>query len=268
MLVAGVDDAGRGSVLGPLVIGGVSIDDSKISKLQELGVKDSKLLSAKKRSSLYREIKKIAHCVVHEKIPPKLIDEAVLKGERLYRLNFLEARYMAKVLSRLEFKVAYVDCCDTDQKRFGNLIADLLAIEKTSGRKKSRSGKKNPTHSLGPLIVDYNNSNNPLRQKIVSEHHADRNYAVVSAASIIAKVTRDAAVKRLQKEHGVFGSGYPSDPATIEFLKSFVDSSKSLPPFTRLSWATVIRLSKGGKQAEGEENERRNQLGIEKFVVK
>ena len=264
MLVAGVDDAGRGSVLGPLVIGGVSIDDSEIPRLQELGVKDSKLLSPNKRTALYREIRKIAACVAYEKIGPKLIDEAVLRGERLFKLNYLEARYMARVLSRLEFGVAFVDCCDTNQRRFGNLIADLLAVEDSL-----KGVRKQGRATLGPLSFDYNNSDNPRRQSIISEHHADRNYAVVSAASIVAKVMRDAAVKRLREQHGAIGSGYPSDPVTIQFLKGFVENSKSLPPFTRLSWATVARLSEsqtnGGRMRRAA---KAPSMGIENFIAK
>jgi ribonuclease HII len=230
-LVAGVDDAGRGSVLGPLVIAGVSFEESRIPKLVDLGVKDSKLLSPKKRSELYWEVKKLATFVANEKIQPEAIDKVVFNGEKLYRLNYLEARHMARVLNKLEFDVAYVDCCDTNQKRFGNLIADMMVKErKNNGKRNDRVAP----FSLGDV--------NPLKDKIKSEHHADRNYPVVSAASILAKVTRDAAIERLHKKHGAFGSGYPSDPETLMFLKGFVDKSESLPAFTRNSWATISRL--------------------------
>ena len=85
-------------------------------------------------------------------------------------------------------------------------------------------------------------------EKIVSEHHADRNYPVVSAASIIAKVTRDSSIKRLRRQHGEFGSGYPSDPFTVSFLKQCYDSTNGFPRITRLSWITVQRLQ--GKVVE------------------
>ena len=83
---------------------------------------------------------------------------------------------------------------------------------------------------------------NPLFDKIVSEHHADRNYPVVSAASIIAKVTRDSYVKRLRRKHGEFGSGYPSDPDTVSYLKKVYETSSQFPSITRLSWITIRRL--------------------------
>ncbi len=228
-------------MLGPLVIAGISIEEEKIPELIKLGVKDSKLLTPKKRALLFREIKKLASAVNYEKIQPHSIDEVVLRGERLFRLNYLEARHMARVLARLDFECAYVDCCDTNQSRFGMLIADLLLEERSktaSKRKKgtSKSGK------IGAFSIKLGEEN-PLKQKIRSEHHADRNYPVVSAASIVAKVIRDTAIKRLYALHGPFGSGYPSDPQTVQFLRHFIASSKNLPPFTRLSWATIERIS-------------------------
>ncbi len=222
MMLAGVDDAGRGSVLGPLVIAGVSIDETKIPDLKRLGVKDSKLLSPKKRQELYRKIKKISKAVVYEKIQPPAIDHVVFNGQRLYRLNYLEAQVMASVLSKLNFDLAYVDCCDTNQKRFGYLISDLIA---------EKSGRK---YTVG--------EKNPLFDSIKSEHHADLNYPVVSAASIIAKVTRDASIKRLHAKHGKFGSGYPSDPETISYLKESFEITNKFPAFTRMSWLTVRRM--------------------------
>jgi ribonuclease HII len=122
----------------------------------------------------------------------------------------------------LKFDKAFVDCCDTNQIRFGHLICDLIS---------ERDGK---SFTVG--------EKNPLFDRIKSEHHADRNYPIVSAASIVAKVTRDSFVKRLHKKHGMFGSGYPSDPDTISYLKNIYESSKEFPAITRLSWLTVRRM--------------------------
>jgi ribonuclease HII len=230
MIVAGVDEAGRGSVLGPLVVAGVAIDDDHLPKLTELGVKDSKLLSPNKRRELSRAIKKVTSAiVVYERVEPSVIDSVVFRGERLFRLNYLEARAMANVLARLDFDRAVVDCCDTNQKRFGYLISDLIA---EIGGKRFTVGERNP-----------------LFDKIKSEHHADRNHPVVSAASIIAKVTRDSAIKRLQKRHGCFGSGYPSDPVTIAFLRNCYEK-KSFPSFARMSWLTIRRMRGEAQDAD------------------
>ena len=222
MIVAGVDDAGRGSVLGPLVIGGVSIDESRIPDLVRLGVRDSKALTPKKRQELYKEIRKISKQVVWQSISPRDIDRVVFSGQKLFRLNYLEAQVMASVLNKLEYDLAYVDCCDTNQKRFGYLISDMIAGKH---RKKFTVGEKNP-----------------LFNRIRSEHHADRNYPVVSAASIVAKVTRDTSIKKLHDRHGMFGSGYPSDQKTIAYLNKALGSPCGLPSFTRLSWQTVRRI--------------------------
>jgi ribonuclease HII len=230
VIIAGVDDAGRGSVLGPLVIAGISVEESKIPELEEIGVKDSKLLTPQKRQQLYRKIKKIARGVYYEKIEPSEIDKVVFNGQKLFRLNYLEARMMSSVLHRLKFDMAYVDCCDTNQTRFGELISDLIS---------ERDGK---SFTVG--------EKNPLCERIKSEHHADRNYPVVSAASIVAKVTRDSFVKRLHKKHGAFGSGYPSDPNTMSYLREFYEASKSFPSITRLSWLTVRRMQDPSLEVE------------------
>ena len=175
MKICGVDDAGRGSMLGPLVISGISIEKKNIRKLTKLGVKDSKKLTAKKRQELFKEIIKIVDDYYIAKITPKSIDSSVKK----HALNELEAKYMAKVVSKLNPDTSYVDSCDVNPKRFGDEISKM--------------------------------SNN---HKIKSYHHADSKYVVVSAASILSKVTRDKAIEKLQKDYPV-GSGYPSDSKTV-----------------------------------------------------
>ncbi len=224
MIIAGVDDAGRGSVLGPLVIAGIAIEESKIAELVEIGVKDSKLLTPMRRRKLFREIRALAQ-VTWTRIEPEDIDNYVLNGMRLFRLNYLEAKHMALVLTRLKHDVAYVDCCDTDEKRFGRLIESLIDDENENSGQRATSSERSKT-------------------KIMSEHHADRKYPVVSAASIIAKVTRDSCISRLHRKHGLFGSGYPSDPDTLEFLRGFISKSQRLPNFARTSWRTIDKLNR------------------------
>ena len=222
LILAGVDEAGRGSVIGPLVVAGVAIEESKIPLLKEIGVRDSKLLAARRRKQLYNQIKKLATAVVWEKVQPIEIDNAVLSGRKFFRLNYLEARYMASVLARLKYDEAFVDCCDTNEKRFGVQIAELEALE------------RGLEFGLG--------EENSLIKHIRCEHHADRNYPVVSAASIIAKVTRDSQIERLRKKHGLIGSGYPSDPDTISYLNKSKVPAGEFPPFVRKSWLTVRRI--------------------------
>ncbi|SMH71610.1 ribonuclease HII [Candidatus Nitrosotalea okcheonensis] len=199
MLVCGVDDAGRGSVLGPLVISGISIEQKNIKQLVKIGVKDSKQLSPQSREKLYGQILSIVEGYHVAKISPKTIDKSVSKN----LLNKLEADYMAKVIKKLEADSSYVDSCDVNPKRFGLYISNIV-----------KTGK------------------------IVSSHHADRKYPVVSAASIIAKVNRDRAIEKLRKSHDL-GSGYPSDPKTMWFIKEWISKNGNVPEFVRKSWKPV-----------------------------
>ena len=202
MLVCGVDDAGRGSVIGPLVIAGILIDDNGADKLRTLEVKDSKLISPARRSQLAPQIVDVAlsHYVV--RLSPAEIDVVVETGTKLHRLNRLEAHAMAEVIAFLKPDVAYLDASDVLPGRYAEHVAEKV----------------------------------PFKVKLVSEHKADRTYPVVSAASIIAKVERDKAVAELAKVHGNMGSGYPSDPETVTFLESWLKIQGSFPEFVRRSW--------------------------------
>jgi len=200
--ICGVDDAGRGSMLGPLVIAGISLNKSDIPKLSLLGVKDSKQLTPKSREELYKKIIKLVEAYYVVKISPKSIDVSVKKHE----LNHLEAKYMAKVITKLNSDISYVDSCDVNPGRFGKEISKL--------------------------------SNN---KKIKSYHHADSRFVVVSAASIIAKVTRDRTIEKLRKKHDL-GSGYPSDSKTIDFVTSYYETHKTLPVFVRKSWKPTQKI--------------------------
>ncbi|MCY4491430.1 MAG: ribonuclease HII [Thaumarchaeota archaeon] len=202
MHLCGVDDAGRGSMLGPLVIAGVSIKKSRLGRLRKMGVKDSKQLSPKNREELYEKIIEVVDDYHVAKIQPRSIDSSV----RRHALNHLEAKYMARVVSKLDSDISYVDSCDVNPARFGREIAQI------SGNKKIRS-----------------------------YHHADSRFAIVSAASIVAKVSRDRSISRLQKQYDL-GSGYPSDPKTIRFVTQFYNTHNKLPTFVRQSWKPTMGI--------------------------
>jgi ribonuclease HII len=208
MLIAGVDEAGRGPVIGPLVIAGVLFDEKDLPKLVELSVKDSKLLSPQKREAFSSQIKKLALIYHITWLSPAEIDRVVESKRRLHKLNRLEAQAMAKVITVLKPDVVYVDASDILPDRFGEHIAEKL--------------------SFSP--------------KIISEHKADVKYPIVSAASIIAKVERDKVISQLQKKHGNMGCGYPSDPNTIKFLEEWIRKFGSYPDFVRKSWKTAKRV--------------------------
>lgn len=208
MLISGVDDAGRGSVIGPLAIAGVSLEKKDLPKLADLGVKDSKLLSPQRRETLAHKIRELALSFNVLLLSPTEIDRVVETGKRLHRLNRLEAQTMARVLAVLKPDVAYVDASDVLPNRFGDHIAESLTF----------------------------------KLKIISEHKADSKYPIVSAASIIAKVERDKALSELQKKYGEMGCGYPTDSNTIDFLKCWIKKFGSYPDFVRKSWKPAKRI--------------------------
>ncbi len=200
--ICGVDEAGRGPVIGPLVVAGVLVEDE--SRLLAIGVRDSKKCTPQRRERLAIEIKKVTECAI-----------TVLKAEEIDSLreratiNEIEAEIFAQVIERLKPEKAIVDAADTDENWFRETIK----------------------HRIGAGI------------EVIAEHGADAHYPVVSAASIIAKVERDRQIRRIREEIGVdIGSGYPSDPTTIKFLRGWVEEHGSLPPHTRKSWKTVKRL--------------------------
>lgn len=212
--ICGVDDAGRGPVMGPLVVAGVLVDESGLSSLIRLGVKDSKTLSPNRRKYLANEILKIVKDYRIVKVPPSEIDEVVEHGKRLNRLNRLEARVMASIIRDLKPDIAYVDASDILPERFKQHIIEEI----------------------------------PFTIELISEHKADRTYPVVSAASIIAKVERDREIENLKRIYGDFGSGYAADPRTISFLKEWIKEHNSLPDFVRKSWKTVKSLLRDGER--------------------
>lgn len=202
MKIMGVDEAGRGCVLGPLIVAGVLMHSESMVRLMDLGVKDSKLLSPRRRESLATEIRKVALSIHTVELSPAEIDAAVNTRKRLFKLNRLEARAMAASIQALKPDLAVVDASDVVADRFKHHILECL----------------------------------DFRVQVISEHRADRNYPVVSAASIIAKVERDHIVKRLRTQHGDFGSGYMSDPKTVSFLRRLAREGDEYPDFVRCSW--------------------------------
>jgi len=207
----GVDDAGRGPIIGPLVIAGVLSPEHSQPELRAMGVKDSKLLTPEARTNLNIKIRNLATKLSLAEAQPKEIDDFVFHGGKLRRLNFLEARMMAQVIGELAPEEAYVDASDVNEARYAEDIRQFL-----------------PASLQG--------------MRIISEHHADRTYPIVSAASIIAKVRRDAVVGELRKEYGDFGSGYVTDPKTLAFLRDWRRSHKDYPPIVRLSWKTIEQI--------------------------
>ncbi len=220
MLLLGIDDAGRGPLIGPMILCGVLIDKSEEQELKKLGAKDSKLLSHTQRIQLSKLIKgkTISHKIV--KSFPEEIDEFVLSGTNL---NTLEAKKAAEIINSLN-----------DIKKQMIVVIDCPSINTSSWREK---------------LISFINYDKNL--EIICEHKADFNHPIVSAASIIAKVEREEEVDKIKKVYGDIGSGYPSDPKTKEFLKNKGQELKDSGIF-RKSWATWKTMFPESNQKKGQ----------------
>ena len=209
--IVGIDEAGRGPVIGPMVICAFMIKDTDLDKLHEMGARDSKTLTKRSRETLYSSLSKIAFEIKSKHVSAAEIDEL----RKNYTLNVIEQKIMikaAKEFSRTPDEI-YIDAADVKEKRFGE--AFQVAFPKA---------------------------------RIVSKHKADKSYPIVSAASIIAKVQRDREISKISSKLGIdIGSGYPNDPKTKKFLIKTYKENKKFPPFVRESWDTAKKIKESSK---------------------
>ena len=200
--ILGIDEAGRGPVIGPLVLAGVLIDEEQSERLSHLGVKDSKRLSRSRRNALFPEITSVACEVKVLAIPPQ-----ELKGN----LTRIELEGMARLIRELNPTTVYLDA-PVPPRAIASFVGALRALVGTSAR------------------------------EIIAENKADEKYPVVSAASIVAKVHRDQQIEQLREQYGNFGWGYPSERKTEKFLEEWFDKHGTFPDCVRQRWRTVQRL--------------------------
>ncbi len=214
-IICGIDEAGRGPLIGPLVIAGVTIEKGEEKVFRELGCKDSKMLSAKQRERLFDVIKEKAQGYSIIVLTPKEVDDA-LEDESM-NLNWLEAVASAKIITELGCDEAILDSPSNNINAYVQYVQNLV------------NGKV----------------------RIRAEHKADETYPVVSAASILAKVVRDREIQKIQKTIGEdFGSGYPADPRTQAFLRKNWDK---YPDIFRKTWSTYQKIVKSqGQKRIGE----------------
>ena len=202
--LVGVDEAGRGAWIGPLVVGAVAIPAGELEHLAEAGACDSKALSPGRREEVYELMRPLARFRSVDLLPAE-IDRHVRHGG----LNQLEARAFGEVARPFAPAVVRVDACDTNAQRFGRSVA----------------------HHGGPGL------------RVIARHHADANDPLVGAASIVAKVRRDRAIRALSERLGEeVGSGYPGDPRTVAFVRAYAQAHRALPEWLRTSWATTRRV--------------------------
>ncbi len=214
MRILGIDEAGKGCIIGPLVICGYMIDDKKAGKLREWNVRDSKLVSPRRRGFLYGKLKELADDFVVLKISAEEID----RNRTVSNLNKLWYRRVAEIMNLLAPGHVFIDALEADVKKCAEKLRKHL-------------GEK------------------MKKVEMTCESAADARYPVVGAASIIAKVVRDAEVGKLREQFGDFGSGYTSDPRTIIFLKNWIEKNKQFPAFVRHSWVTAHELRKNKIQS-------------------
>ncbi len=206
-MILGIDEAGRGPVIGPMVVCGAAISRRKFKKIEDMGLKDSKLLTPKKRVEFAEKIKEACEYELIV-VGPEQIDSRVPNEETM---NVLEVECFSNVIKAMKSKpkLIYMDACDVNAERFGINVKRCLDFE----------------------------------VEVVSRHKADRDYPIVSAASILAKVHRDSLIQQISEAIGEdVGSGYPNDPVTIEFLRNYYKKNKCMPPFARKSWKTTTAI--------------------------
>lgn len=226
MLTLGIDDAGRGPLIGPMVLAGVLLNSPQEKFLKKFNVRDSKLVEHSQRVKLSKIIKEGSESFFVTTASPEEIDSAVLGG---MNLNTLEAQKMADVINEINVgKVSREEI---------KVIVDCPSVNLEAFRKK--------------LLEFIDNSEN---LKIICEHKADANHISAGAASILAKVKREEEVEKIKSQFGNIGSGYPSDPTTKDFLKIHGSELKDSGIF-RKSWATwkeMFPASEKGQKTLGE----------------
>ncbi len=206
-MILGIDEAGRGCVIGPMVMACASIEPMEENALLRLGVKDSKKLSPHKREELYEPVKEL--CEVHT-VHISAAKLTKMMDER--NLNEIEAMTIAEMLKGVpETACAYIDAPDNIPANFAKRIKRFAA-------------------------------HLPSLPKLVCENRADDKYPIVAAASIVAKVERDREIEKIKKIIGIdFNSGYTSDPMTTAFLAKHAHD-ENVQPYLRHKWATLEKL--------------------------
>ncbi|AXI24755.1 ribonuclease HII [Methanofervidicoccus sp. A16] len=219
-IILGLDEAGRGPVLGPMVIALVKARERDLEEFNKWGLKDSKKLNKNKRNELYNliinkyevktivlEAKDIDKMIKRSNLDnieigmfSKLINKVLREEYKIENWNDIYTHYDKK------FKI-YIDACSNNKKVFSNKIKSKLIV--------------------------YNSN-----IEIIAEHKADDKYKIVSAASIVAKVTRDRIIDNYKKIYGEIGSGYPSDRVTINYLRNYIKEHGELPEIARKCWKT------------------------------
>ncbi len=206
--VIGIDEAGWGPVFGPLVTAGVVMEELTLPRLEKYGVKDSKLFGSDEKARKKRK-------EVWEKTYPHLLGYSVqiVTAEELDNGNTidLEIKSIARILRELDFARREI------------MIIGMLG----------KLGKEKFVNRISHLLDLRGIRKDLFRRNLRYEKKADRNYLPVSAASILAKITRDQKVEELCSSLGEnYISGYPNYRTAL-FLKKYYQKKRCLPPEIR-----------------------------------
>lgn len=203
MRLLGFDEAGRGSVLGPMVVGAYLLDETTADRVREAGGRDSKGMSPARRAAAVPGLMELAVASHAAVIDAVTID--------MGNLNALEEEVFVRVCAEMDPERVQIDAPvpPSGLDRFRLRMAEALGMP--------------PQH-------------------VQVANQAEDRWPSVGAASILAKVERDRQMDLLREEHGDIGSGYPSDPKTRAYLRAILDKGEELPPFVRSRWDTVRKL--------------------------
>jgi len=222
-LLAGVDDATKCPCIGSIYVAGVVADRATVDRWKALGVRDSKLLTRKRRDELDRVIRASARSYSILHIPPAVIDDKDLNLNEWEMVTFL--RIVQNMLGRTKFPSVIVDNWEVSAAVFARRFDDIMSRRRAAELK----AKKVILRKKLLRSIEY-----------VPEHYADENHVIVGAASILARAGSDRQYDRLRKKFGDFGSGSPGDPRT----RMFVWKHRHEPvPIIRTSWRTFKTLA-------------------------
>jgi len=203
MKILGIDEAGRGPLIGPLIIAGVLVEESKLKKLSSWSTLDSKKIPRLRREEIFLSLKSLIDDLEIVKISPSKIDS--------HSLNLLEIESTSYIINKLKPHKVYIDAPTHPR--------GIFSYHQHLKRK-----------IFSPHV------------ELIIENKADAKFKIVGLASIIAKVIRDKYILKLRKEYGDFGWGYPSEVKTKKFLKQYFKKYKEVPSFVRKKWKTVQKI--------------------------
>jgi len=205
-VVVGIDEAGRGPVIGPMVYGAAFVPIAEADALVQTGFADSKTLTAEVRERLV---------------------ERIMEEKRV--------GWTVGVLSARDISAAMLAPAPTNLNAQA-LTATLDLLHAIAAK-----------HELVEVYVDTLGPPSQHQAKlarvfpqaqITVSKKADSIWPIVGAASICAKVTRDAVLAAMPHD-GDWGSGYPSDPRSSDWLKQHRDPVFGWTPDVRFSWQTA-----------------------------